>query len=294
MRRGTADHPKVYALMAELGCELPYAIGMLELLWHWSAKYAPQGDVGRWPDLDIARATGATLQPRRGRAGARAGQIVAGLTAAGWLDSAPDPWRLVIHDVQVHADNTWRQHLEDLGLTWWDGTPARSAKRGRPGKAGNVDSQPVSGIKIPPPSLPFPLLAAAAEEFSLSREAVTAMYPATDERTMRRILGAVLETAPGATDEEIARAVPAATFRAQRSGAGYTKTLPEVVSNMRAAAHRAEEKATRRWEAEELPDILRMLEDPNVTQAEREICEETLAYHKVSRPAGKAKQARAS
>jgi hypothetical protein len=47
MKRGTPEHPKTAHLMAALSIPRPYAVGILELLWHFTARYAPRGDVGR-------------------------------------------------------------------------------------------------------------------------------------------------------------------------------------------------------------------------------------------------------
>lgn len=128
MKRGTPDHPKLLMLAAELkrlGIQMPRtaAVGILELLWHWSSRYAIQGDVGRWPDEIIEHALEWAGEP---------GALIRALVATGWLDEAPMPYRLVVHDVADHADNVWRQCLEDAGLTWWDGTPARRSRVGRP------------------------------------------------------------------------------------------------------------------------------------------------------------------
>ena len=56
MKRGTPDHPKVYELCELLKCDRPTAIGYLELLWHFAAKYAPQGDIGKYSDERIEAA----------------------------------------------------------------------------------------------------------------------------------------------------------------------------------------------------------------------------------------------
>lgn len=128
MKRGTPDHPKVLMLAAELrrlGIPMPRttAVGILEMLWQWAAKYAIQGDVGRWPDEIIEAALEWVGEP---------GALVTALIRTKWLDEAPEPHRLVIHDIHDHADNTWRQCLDDSGLTWWDGRPPRREKPGRP------------------------------------------------------------------------------------------------------------------------------------------------------------------
>jgi hypothetical protein len=96
MKRGTAEHPKVLSLMAELKIPLYSACGLLELLWHFAAKYCVQGDVGRFNDKAIAKALG-----WRGDAQ----KLLSALVECGWLDR-DNAHRLLIHDWQDHADQT--------------------------------------------------------------------------------------------------------------------------------------------------------------------------------------------
>lgn len=49
-------NPKISALMAELRLPCYAAVGLLECLWDWSAKYAPNGVIGKYPDETIAAA----------------------------------------------------------------------------------------------------------------------------------------------------------------------------------------------------------------------------------------------
>jgi hypothetical protein len=77
MKRGTPDHPKVYALAEALGIRRPAALGHLELLFHFAAQYAPRGDAGRYPDKRIAAATGWP---------GKAEKLIESLVTTGWLD----------------------------------------------------------------------------------------------------------------------------------------------------------------------------------------------------------------
>lgn len=131
MKRGTPDHPKTFMLAMEL--EKVYAahrkkssfggkseaVGVLETLWDWASKYAIQGDIGKWPDDVIAHGIGWLYSGK---------ELISALITSRWVDVAPEPFRLTIHDIQDHAQNCWRQNLENAGLTWWDGTPARKYK----------------------------------------------------------------------------------------------------------------------------------------------------------------------
>src|SRR5215472_1622606 len=82
VKRGTPDHPKVFDLCDRLVCDRPTALGYLELLWHFTAKYAPQGNIGRFPDRRIE----AALNWVTGR-WKQNGQLIRALTESRWIDS---------------------------------------------------------------------------------------------------------------------------------------------------------------------------------------------------------------
>lgn len=105
MKRGTPDHPKVVMLMEALGLPLYAAVGILELLWHWTARFARRGDVGRYPDSLIARGVGWDREPS---------ELVQALIRTGWLDENPEH-RLVVHDWNRHADEATKKALENAG-----------------------------------------------------------------------------------------------------------------------------------------------------------------------------------
>jgi hypothetical protein len=95
MKRGTPDHPKTLELAQLLEIPQPFAVGILEMLWHYTAKYAPAGDVGRWSDASIAKGIGWVGDHAL---------LVRSLCAAGWLDERSDV-RLFVHDWPEHADD---------------------------------------------------------------------------------------------------------------------------------------------------------------------------------------------
>lgn len=101
MIRGTPDHPKTLDLMRRLGASKPLAVGLLEMLWHFTAAYAPRGDVGRFSDEQIARAVGWDGE---------APDLVAALAAAGFLDQHRRH-RFVIHDWPEWADDAVHRRL---------------------------------------------------------------------------------------------------------------------------------------------------------------------------------------
>jgi hypothetical protein len=54
VKRGTLAHPKMRDLARLLSCEPWMALGLLNALLEWAYAYAPQGDVGRYTDAEIA------------------------------------------------------------------------------------------------------------------------------------------------------------------------------------------------------------------------------------------------
>jgi hypothetical protein len=100
MKRGTTDHPKTLALMRALKIPKYAAVGMLECLWHFCARYAPQGNVGKYSDQEIADSTGWTGD---------ASKLMESLFVCRWLDKSGQ-WRYCIHD--------WQDHLEDATAKW--------------------------------------------------------------------------------------------------------------------------------------------------------------------------------
>ena len=80
MKRGTPRNPKVSHLCNLLKVSVPTAVGYLELLWHFAAEFAPQGDVGKFDDRWIEAALYWTGRP---------GHLIHCLTVAGWLDIRP-------------------------------------------------------------------------------------------------------------------------------------------------------------------------------------------------------------
>jgi len=105
LKRGGPDHPKTFALAEALGIRRPYAIGLLELLFHFTAQYAPQGDIGRYSDKRIAAALDWQGSVPK---------LIHSLVGAGWLDRDRSG-ALFVHDWSDHADRTTLQRLSRAG-----------------------------------------------------------------------------------------------------------------------------------------------------------------------------------
>ncbi len=119
MKRETLRHPKTYDLAARLGVNRAEALGYLTLLWDFAADFAPQGNIGKWPNGAIARACEWQGEPDK---------FIQSLIDSGWLDEHPDPQhRLVIHDVADHAEQWWKQKLTKLGVSFIESVTAAEA-----------------------------------------------------------------------------------------------------------------------------------------------------------------------
>lgn len=107
MKRGTPEHPKIKQLARLLDVSRATAVGTLEMLTHFAARYAIQGDVGRWPDAELAEAVDWRGDPAR---------LIAALLEVRLLDVCCAQHRLLIHDWADHADDSVRKTLKKRGL----------------------------------------------------------------------------------------------------------------------------------------------------------------------------------
>ena len=108
MKREALNHPKMLDLAARLDISLAQAIGHVTLLVNWTADFAIQGDIGKWPDGAIARGAGWPTEPTT---------FVTALVDAGWLDRS-ETYRLLLHDWPDHAERWVRAKLHSLGLAF--------------------------------------------------------------------------------------------------------------------------------------------------------------------------------
>lgn len=113
MKRGTPNHPKVAELAESLGVCRAHAIGILELLFHFTAQYAPEGNIGKYSDRRIAAALDWRGKPNIS-IDKEAMRLIRALIDTGWIDSRSDH-RLVTHDWQEHIDRATAQRLSRNG-----------------------------------------------------------------------------------------------------------------------------------------------------------------------------------
>src|SRR4051812_14365631 len=94
VKRAAVDHPKLQRLQRRLKLPRFQAMGLMEALWHFTGRYAPEGDIGRWADEEIAAWVEWPGEPE---------DLVETLVVCGWLDRDPKR-RLLVHDWPEHAD----------------------------------------------------------------------------------------------------------------------------------------------------------------------------------------------
>src|SRR3990167_4766487 len=112
MKRGTPQHPKMEALADRFSIPLFSAVGLMELLWHWTAQFAPQGDIGRWDNRAIAKGVSWPIED--------ADRLIESVRYAKWID-AHDSARFVIHDWFEHAEDSVHIYLARKGLLFIGG-----------------------------------------------------------------------------------------------------------------------------------------------------------------------------
>lgn len=119
MKLEALDHPKTLDFASRLRVELPTAIGYLELLWAFTGKKAPQGNIGKFSDGSIAMACYFRGDPQA---------FLQSLLQSGFIDAHP-VHRYVIHDWQEHAPRWVSAKLKKLNAQFvGNGEPTRTTE----------------------------------------------------------------------------------------------------------------------------------------------------------------------
>lgn len=101
MKREAMGHTKMKRLCRRLDIALWQGVGLMESLWHLTAREAPRGDIGKLSDEDIALGI-----DYRGDETA----MIEALVLSGWLDQN-ETSRLLVHDWDEHADDAVHMRL---------------------------------------------------------------------------------------------------------------------------------------------------------------------------------------
>ena len=114
-KRGMPEHSKIRRLMRTLDIPKYSAVGLLECLWHLTAKEAPSGDIGKLDNEDIALQVDWRGDPDT---------LINALIQSRWLDQHPIA-RLLIHDWAEHREDTVDNWLARNGHRYADGSAPR-------------------------------------------------------------------------------------------------------------------------------------------------------------------------
>ncbi len=116
MKRGTPEHPKMGELARSLKVARCTAVGIMECLWHFAAKYARDGDLTRFTPLQIAEAV---HWPTK-----RADRLWSSLFQSRWVDRVPSAAgeRVLVHDWAENCEDSVHKYLAEHRLWFADGT----------------------------------------------------------------------------------------------------------------------------------------------------------------------------
>lgn len=98
--RAVAEHPKLTHLKSLLGAKIrALPLGYLELLWHFTGRFTPQGNVGKYEDAVIEQWIGYDGEP---------GTLIEALVQARWIDR-DEEYRLLVHDWDEACDEATKK-----------------------------------------------------------------------------------------------------------------------------------------------------------------------------------------
>lgn len=254
MKRGTPNHPKTRALARTLGICRAHAVGILEMLWHFTAEYAPDGSLAKFGPEEIAEAVAWT------------GDVPLLLKALhdGWLDEDN-----FVHDWPTHCDEfTHCRLVRQHGMFACGCTPRESrmpvvqrtgrervvcARHATPKRLASapqaLDECLASRVPLPVPlpvPVPVPLRSSSPSAadptplFKISPEEIFELYPLKDGRV--KALAAITKAL---STKELAEAARAAGQEPDFFLACQTDRFAREVQANHAKYHRVEAGAER-------------------------------------------------
>lgn len=121
MKRKTIQHRKMLALYRILGVRHAEAVGLMEMLWQWTAEMCPTGAIGAYTDVDIAAASGWEGDPSAFVEALKSPQVR-------FVESHKG-YRLVVHDWSQHCEDSVHKRLEYNKERFWDGSKPHQKHR---------------------------------------------------------------------------------------------------------------------------------------------------------------------
>lgn len=120
MKRNTTSVIKFKKLCLALGLPSYAVVGILECLWHITAREAPRGDIGRLSNEEIALGMDWVEDPDR---------LIGALVACRWIDENAEH-RLIVHDWPDHTEDATHTKLFRAIETFADGTVPKARSIG--------------------------------------------------------------------------------------------------------------------------------------------------------------------
>jgi len=127
MKRGTPDHPKMRSLARTLCVCRAHAVGILEMLWHFTANYAPEGSLAKFSPEEIAESVTWTEDPSK---------LVDALKKSCWLDDD-----MFIHDWPLHCEDSTHMRLFRANHSFACGCTPKSTRISKKEKSGSAHEE---------------------------------------------------------------------------------------------------------------------------------------------------------
>lgn len=141
MKVGTTELVKFRHLKRALGLPHFAIVGLLEALWMFALKNAPQGDIGKHSNEDIACMIEWDGDPD---------ELIDALLKYQWLDAHTEH-RLVIHDWSDHAPNWLKGNLASHGKQFANASLQPAKQRAHSTLQAATNSSPLNSRQSPPP-----------------------------------------------------------------------------------------------------------------------------------------------
>lgn len=193
MKRSTVDHPKLKMLMRALDVGKIEAVGILELLWHFTAKFTPAGDIGKYEPQSVADWMGYDGD---------AEALFGALASSRWLDRTQQTHgerinAYVVHDWFDHADDSVHMGLARSALLFVDGRMPKLSRFSSNEKTrikesyarhthGTRTAHALPSPPIPSPALPSPPIPSTTPRKRLAKsDPIPEMPSALDTEAFR-------------------------------------------------------------------------------------------------------------
>lgn len=146
--RAVPDHPKFANLKSALGQPKGAVMGWLEAIWHFTGRFTPQGNIGKYSVEAIEAWVEWNGEP---------GALIEALVRTGWLDRDP-VYVLLVHDWAEHADKATKNALKRAGQTFYHQSVRTPSVQRTDGLSisGNMSRLPVPEPEPVPEPVPEP------------------------------------------------------------------------------------------------------------------------------------------